>query len=275
MTTRPQLCQIYDSNFHNKCKDFGHKQKYRCNLAIQASLFNMKINFWSILIATLCSNPVWGSEAPKVPSLSTISDLAIALIQSKITVPTNAKVNISPQSLDTRLSPPACSSEVKAEIASDREIGRNNTVKISCETPSLQYPWQIFISVRVDILYPVVVTTQTLGPGDIISSDQVKIEYVEQTNLRGQQFDDLDRVTGTRVKRRIAANQPIFDSNLCFVCKGDMVSIFARSANFEIKTVGEALTDGNLGDRIQIKNSKSHRTVEASVIAIGEVEVRM
>ena len=256
-------------------KIFGHKQKYRCNLAVQASLFNMKIKIWYFLAAVACSNPVSGSETATVPSLSTISNLAVDIIQSKITVPSNAKVEISPQSLDTRLSPPACSSAIKAEIASDREVGRNNTVKISCDTPSLQYPWQIFISVRVDILYPVVVATQTLGPGDIISADQVKIEYIDQTNLRGQQFDDLDQVTGTRVKRRIASNQPIFNSNLCFVCKGDMVSIYARSANFEIKTIGEALTDGNLGDRIQIKNSKSHKTVEAKVINIGEVEVRM
>lgn len=235
----------------------------------------MKVNTVYFFIALLFSCPSFGADEPSVPSLSTISRLAIAAIENKIEVPSDARVNITPQSLDTRVSPPACSSALSVEVASDRAIGRNNTVKVSCETPELQYPWQIYISVRVDILYPVVVATQTLGPGDLIDAEQVTLAYVEQSNLRGQQFDDPEQVTGTRVKRRIAANQPLFSSNLCFVCKGDMVSIFARTANFEIKTIGEALRDGNLGDRIQVRNSNSQKMVDANVIGVGAVEVRM
>ncbi|MCG9697177.1 flagellar basal body P-ring formation chaperone FlgA [Shewanella sp. Isolate11] len=230
---------------------------------------------WSFLITLLCFPHAWAKEIPETPSLSAISDLAIAAIQQKLAITNNAKVVISPQSLDTRLSPPRCNTPPTAEIASDREIGRNNTVKISCNSPDLPYPWQIYISVRVDILYPVVIAIQTLGPGDLIAEDQIKLEFVEQTSLRGQQFDQTEQVIGTRVKRRIAANQPIYNGNLCFVCKGDMVSIYARSDNVQIKTVGEALRDGNLGDRIQIKNSNSQKIIEANVIGIGEVEVRM
>ncbi|MCZ4336781.1 flagellar basal body P-ring formation chaperone FlgA [Shewanella colwelliana] len=235
----------------------------------------MKVKLICFLIVSLSIAPVIAAEEASVPSLSTISRLAIAVVEEKITAPSNAKVKISPQSLDSRLSPPLCNSPLSAEIASDRAISRNNTVKISCDTASLQYPWQIFISVRVDILFPVVVATDTLGPGDLISADQVALAYVEQSTLRGQQFDAVDNVTGTRVKRRIAPNQPIFSSNLCFVCAGDMVSIYARSGNFEIKTTGEAIRDGNLGDRIQIKNSSSHKTIDAIVVGVGSVEVRM
>ena len=160
-------------------------------------------------------------------------------------------------------------------MASNRAIKRNNTVKITCKSPQLQYPWQIFISVRVDILYPVVVARATLGPGDLIAKGDIVIKYVEQTILRGQQFNNLDEVVGTRVKRRMAPDQPIFSNNLCFVCKGDSVSIIARTENFEIKTVGEALQDGNLGDRIRIKNTYSNKRVDARVIDVGKVEVRM
>ncbi len=212
---------------------------------------------------------------PSTPSLSTISQLAIGVIEEKIDVPPHAKVSITPQNLDTRLSPPLCSGPVKAELATDRAIKRNNTIKVSCDTPQMAYPWQIFISVRVDVLYPVVVATETLGPGDVIASNSVSIEYIEQSQLRGQQFDDTALVIGTRVKRRITMNQPLFADNLCFVCKGDTVSIYARTANFEIKTIGEALRDGNLGDRIRIRNSHSSKKVNARVIGVGEVEVRM
>ncbi|WP_041421740.1 flagellar basal body P-ring formation chaperone FlgA [Shewanella sediminis] len=235
----------------------------------------MKVKYVVYLIILFQSTHAFSSQEASVPSLSTISNLAIAVIEEKINVAEHAKVNITPQSLDSRLKPPLCLPPVKAELASNRAIKRNNTVKISCNSPQLQYPWQIFLSVRVDVLYPVVVSRETLGPDDLISSGDVAIQYVEQTSLRGQQFDKIEDVVGTRVKRRIPPNQPIFINNLCFVCKGDTVSIFARSKNFEIKTVGEALRDGNLGDRIRIKNSYSNKSLDAKVTGVGEVEVRM
>ena len=89
------------------------------------------------------------------------------------------------------------------------------------------------------------------------------------------QFSDTNQLTGVRVKRRVAKNYPIFANNLCFVCKNDTVSIYVRSNNFVLKTVGEALQDGNIGDQIRIKNSSSNKELDAIITAIGEVEVRM
>ncbi|WP_076410875.1 flagellar basal body P-ring formation chaperone FlgA [Shewanella sp. UCD-KL12] len=234
----------------------------------------MKVKFvlFSLIFFT---NNVLCAQVASVPSLSTISQLAIEVIEQKIDVAEGARVNITPQSLDTRLKPPQCLPPIKVELASNRAIKRNNTVKVSCESPQLQYPWQIFLSVRVDILFPVVVAKEILSNGDLISNGNVTIKYVEQTVLRGQQFNSVKEVVGTRVKRRMSPEQPIFSDNLCFVCKGDSVSIYARTDSFEIKTVGEALHDGNLGDRIRIKNTLSNRKLDARVIDVGEVEVRM
>lgn len=234
----------------------------------------MKVKY-AIFSLFLFSNNAFAEQVATVPTLSAISQLAIDVIEQKIDVAQHAKVNIIPQNLDTRLTPPLCLPPIEAELASNRAIKRNNTVKISCNSPQLQYPWQIFLSVRVDILYPVVVARETLGPGDLITQGDIVIKYVEQTSLRGQQFDNIDDVIGTRVKRRMAPDQPIFSNNLCFVCKGDSVSIIARTDSFEIKTVGEALHDGNLGDRIRIRNTHSSKSLDARVTDVGEVEVRM
>ncbi|NMD52046.1 flagellar basal body P-ring formation protein FlgA [Shewanella sp. DNRA4] len=212
---------------------------------------------------------------PVIPSVSAISELAKALINEKIAVPANAKVDINPQTVDNRMLPAQCTSPIRVELASEREISRNNTIKVSCDTPDLAYPWQIFMSVRVDILFPVVVATETLAPGELISPSQVEIRYVDQNSLRGMQFSDTNQLTGVRVKRRVAKNYPIFANNLCFVCKNDTVSIYVRSNNFVLKTVGEALQDGNIGDQIRIKNSSSNKELDAIITAIGEVEVRM
>ena len=235
----------------------------------------MKVNlvyFLSIFALFLSTT---AKAEPVIPSVSAISELAKALINEKIAVPANAKVDINPQTVDNRMLPAQCTSPIRVELASEREISRNNTIKVSCDTPDLAYPWQIFMSVRVDILFPVVVATETLAPGELISPSQVEIRYVDQNSLRGMQFSDTNQLTGVRVKRRVAKNYPIFANNLCFVCKNDTVSIYVRSNNFVLKTVGEALQDGNIGDQIRIKNSSSNKELDAIITAIGEVEVRM
>ncbi|MFB2679596.1 flagellar basal body P-ring formation chaperone FlgA [Shewanella mangrovisoli] len=235
----------------------------------------MKVNLVYFLSIIALSIATKANAEPVVPSISAISELAKALINEKISVPSNAKVEILPQTIDSRLLPSQCATPIRVELASDREISRNNTVKVSCDTPDLAYPWQIFMSVRVDILFPVVVASETLAPGELISPTQVEIRYVDQNSLRGMQFSDTSQLSGVRVKRRVAKNFPIFANNLCFVCKNDSVSIYVRSSNFVLKTVGEALQDGNIGDQIRVKNSSSNKELDAIVTAIGEVEVRM
>ncbi|NRD73319.1 flagellar basal body P-ring formation protein FlgA [Shewanella sp. VB17] len=235
----------------------------------------MKVQNIIILLAIFFTTHALGASKASVPSLSTISNLAIEAIEKKMNITGNAKVSITPQKLDKRLNLPPCLPPIIAALATNRAIKRTNTVKISCNSPQLDYPWQIFIAVRVDILYPVVVARELLGSGDLLTRTNIAIQYVDQSNLRGQQFDTIEQVIGTRVKRRIPANLPIFSDNLCFVCKGDTVSISARSSNLIIKTVGQALRDGNLGDRIGIKNMHSNKNLYATVIGVGEVEVRM
>lgn len=122
----------------------------------------MKVNLVYFLSVFAFFISTASNAAPVAPSISAISELAKALINEKISVPANAKVEILPQTIDNRLLPSQCSSPIHVELASEREISRNNTIKVSCDTPDLSYPWQIFMSVRVDILFPVVVDRKSV-----------------------------------------------------------------------------------------------------------------
>jgi flagellar basal body P-ring formation protein FlgA len=235
----------------------------------------MKVKIFIALLLSLQTLPVLSSEVTHVPTISALTALAKDAVANKIDAPDNAKVIITPQNIDGRLSPPACSSPVVVELASEREIGRNNTVKLSCHAPSLNYLWQVYISVRVEISYPVVVADNVLSPGALLTRDSLNIAFVDQYSLRGQFFTEVEQIIGSRVKRRVTKDAPILSGNLCFVCKGDPVSIFARTENIVIKTSGEALNDGNEGDTIRVKNSISNRELDAQVTGIGEVEVKM
>jgi len=235
----------------------------------------MKLKLTYIFISTLLWTTVALAEQPSVPAISAIEALAKDVVAKKVNAPVSARVNITPQPLDSRVAIPRCSSPITAVLASDREISRNNTVRISCDSPDLSYPWQIYLSVRVDVSYPVVVAKETLAPGDVLSAAQMEIRYVDQYSVNGEQFSDMQQLIGTRLKRRVSKDYPIFGSNICVVCKGDTVSIIARTEQFQIKTIGEAVEDGNLGQQIRVKNTRSNKTVDAIVTQVGEVQVKM
>ncbi|QSX28975.1 flagellar basal body P-ring formation protein FlgA [Shewanella cyperi] len=227
------------------------------------------------IFLAVSTSRVWAADLATVPTLSAIREAAEAAVAQKIEAPAEARVEIQAQSLDNRMSPPRCSDGISATLASNREIGKNNTVKVQCHSPDLDYPWQIFLSVRVDILFPMVVATRPVGAGELIGEGDVTLAFVDKSLLRGQQFAAESEVIGTRAKRRIAQDAPVYAANLCFVCRGDSVAIIARSEHFQIKTLGEALADGNIGDKIRVRNSSSNKELEAKVTGVGEVEVKM
>ncbi|MFQ6370296.1 flagellar basal body P-ring formation chaperone FlgA [Shewanella sp. YIC-542] len=231
-----------------------------------AYIFYLTLGLWSA--ASMAQEPV-------APDISAIETLAKETVAKKIQPAPNARVSIIPQTLDNRLVIPRCSSPLTAALASEREISRNNTVRVSCTSPDLDYPWQLYLSVRVSISYPVVVARETLAPGTLLSAAQMAVRYVDQYSVNGEQFDATAQLIGTRLKRRVPKDYPIFGSNICFVCKGDAVSIIARTEKFQIKTVGEATEDGNLGEQIRVKNTRSNKMIEATITKVGEVRVKM
>lgn len=235
----------------------------------------MKVFFLYFLCSITIFSPAFASEEIITPTLSTIYSLAKETVAKKIDTNSKARIQITPQNLEGRISPPQCYPPLNAELASDRAISRNNMVKLSCESPEYDYPWQMYISVRVEIQYPVVVANQLLSKDQIIDQHHLKVMYVDQYNLKGQYFSNTSILLGSRVKRRVSKDSPILSNNLCFVCKGDTVSIYAKTTNVQIKTIGEALRDGNIDDVIKVKNSNTEKQFDALVIGVGEVEVRM
>ncbi|WP_137226458.1 flagellar basal body P-ring formation chaperone FlgA [Shewanella sp. MEBiC00475] len=235
----------------------------------------MKVFFLCFLCSITFFSPVFASEEIVTPTLSTIYTLAKEMVAKKIDADSKAKIEITPQNLEGRINPPRCYPPINVELASERAISRNNMVKLSCDSPDYDYPWQMYISVRVEIKYPVVVANQLLSKDQIIAQHHLQIMYVDQYNLKGQYFSNTSTLIGSRVQRRVSKDSPILTNNLCFVCKGDTVSIYAKTANVQIKTLGEALRDGNIDEVIRVKNSNTGKQFDAVVIGVGEVEVRM
>ncbi|MDC9727989.1 MAG: flagellar basal body P-ring formation chaperone FlgA, partial [Methyloprofundus sp.] len=89
-------------------------------------------------------------------------------------------------------------------------------------------------------------------------------------------FTTFAQVKGSISARHLQAGSILRPAQLItqkLVKKGDKVTILAKSKSFKIHMSGHALMDGRLGDTIRVKNSKSKRIIEGTVIRSGVISV--
>lgn len=191
--------------------------------------------------------------------------------QLEITKNQNSELTVKAMPLDPRIKIPDC--PVPYEITTKNSIlGMTNvTVKASCPTKD----WFLYFVIRVKEMQPVVVATSSFSPGTILTKDNTQLEMRDKKLLRVSTFEDKESVLGARIKRRIRPGQPIQPNQLCFVCKGDSITITASSSALTLKTSGIAQQDGNIGDTIRVRNNSSKKVITALVTDLKKVSVNI
>jgi flagella basal body P-ring formation protein FlgA len=75
--------------------------------------------------------------------------------------------------------------------------------------------------------------------------------------------------------RNIPRGYQIGLQDVCLVCKGDEVSIVAKSGSMMIKTSGTAIENGAKGETIKVKNDSSNRVVKGVIGDLREIYVKL
>jgi flagella basal body P-ring formation protein FlgA len=192
-------------------------------------------------------------------------------LENSITAPEQGKLIVEVSKLDPRISFKPCLTSLTANIP-EKHNGRNVNVKIVCADDN---PWQIFIPARIQIITPILVARSRLAKGSIVDESTIEIVYRDSAQIRSGSLNDVNIVKGARLKRNVSKGAAITNSNICFVCKGQQVTLIAQSDSFQIKTTGTSLKDGRLGEQISVKNNKSGRIVYGQVSAINQVLINL
>ena len=176
-------------------------------------------------------------------------------------------IKVSP--LDKRLTLPLCLDELTGEIVGNK-IKKNTSVKINCPDPG---GWTTYIRARVQRLVPSIATSKALSKGQSLDLTNMKLIYIDKSQIRNGSFSELHALIGTRLKRNLSANKVIKDRDVCFVCKKDKVIIIATKGGLSIKASGIAQNDANIGRTVRVKNSRTQRIIVGTVSALKEVQV--
>jgi len=200
-----------------------------------------------------------------------IESFAKTYLESKIAPPLDGKIAFNVVNIDPRVIIKPCQVPLKANIPENAQR-RNVNIKITCND---SMPWQLYLPTKVKRTFAVVAATNNIEKGVILSEQNIGIIYVASNKIRGEKLNEIKAILGSKAKRRITKGNMINRQNVCLVCKGDTITIIAKSKNFMIKTKGTALSSGNINQQIRVKNSRSGRVINPKISAVNQVTITL
>ncbi|NMP32870.1 flagellar basal body P-ring formation protein FlgA [Thalassotalea sp. M1531] len=179
------------------------------------------------------------------------------------------KIVVETVKLDPRIVIKPCKNQLSANIP-ENSRSRNVNVKITCEGST---PWSLYVPVKVTETKAVLIATQPIDKGSVLTPDNVKVRYLPTLKVRGEVITTSNNVIGAKAKRNISSGKPISKRYICLVCKGDNVSLIAKSDSLQIKTAGTSINSGHLGDKVRVRNDRSGKLVTGRVTGLNKVTI--
>ncbi|QFI36556.1 flagellar basal body P-ring formation protein FlgA [Moritella marina ATCC 15381] len=199
-----------------------------------------------------------------------LEEFAESFIKAQLFSNENERVSIEVTKIDRRITVTQCEGNMAAELVGNKSLQRSATVRIRCDNTD---NWQLHVPVKIIRLVPVVVSNRPLSKGSLLTKNNTKIDYMNRVLLRSGYISDLAFVNRARLKRQLSSGQMISTRDICLVCKGESVTITSSVGNLTVKTAGVALSNGVLGDKINVRNTKSKRIVSGIVQAAGIIQI--
>ncbi|PCS21960.1 flagellar basal body P-ring formation chaperone FlgA [Candidatus Enterovibrio escicola] len=202
--------------------------------------------------------------------LQAVQEAAEKYVRTLITPPKHGELNVQAGNIDSRLHLSNCPFALDVSVPGRQTLNKSVTVLVRCPNNA----WQVYVPTQISLLTPIVVARRPLDRGITLTNDDLTIQLVDARFQRGQTYTDTVSIIGSRIKRVVGIGQPVQGNDICMVCRSDEVMITASSNGLNIITKGTALGDGALGEQIKIRNSKSNKIVDATIISVDQVTVK-
>jgi flagella basal body P-ring formation protein FlgA len=205
-------------------------------------------------------------------SHDSIAEAVKTYIAHNINLSGEFEVGVMP--LDSRLNLPQCAGPL--ETFSPTEIIKAGRMTIGVRCNDSEKKWTIFTSAIIKTFQNVVVLSQPIQRGEIITRAHLTIEKRETSNLRDDFVTQPEQVEDKQTTRQLSSGTILSLKNLVepkLIKRGDKVIISTAKPEFSIRMSGIAMMDGAKGQLIKVKNQNSGRIINATVIESGLVSV--
>ena len=184
-------------------------------------------------------------------------------LKDQIELGENEILDFEVQPINSKKEISICEGELNLSIASGK-IRKNNTIKIQCVSQTT--PFSVYVVIKAVIKRPYVTVTENVPKDTVLTQELLTINYMDKFLDKGTSFNQIEPLIGIKTKRNLRPGQAIQKNQICVVCNGSLVTIEARNSLLSVKTDGQVLQDGSFNDKIKVKNLKSGKIVQATVV---------
>lgn len=210
-------------------------------------------------------------NASQIQTIPSIKSAIQHYISSNL--PKDTDYDLTLGKIDHRLQLPLCNEPLTLFMPNSSLKPGRNSISIKCLKNKR---WKIYTSVVINIYKEVLVLSQPLNRGEILTQDNLKFEKRNISSLRSGYLTDKQMIVNMQAIRNLREGKVLNKSNFIkprLVKRGDKVHIKVSSPNLDISMAGISLMNGIKGQSIRVKNITSQQIVQATVVQSGVVEV--
>ena len=129
---------------------------------------------------------------------------------------------------------------------------------------------------RAERIAQVPVIKGQMNQGSVIGPGDLEMRAIALSRVPGNVVTDTSALIGQSLRRPVAAGATLTANDVerpSAVQRGALVTMIFNKPGIVLTTTGRAVDGGAMGDVIHVQNSKSNRTVEATVTGINEVRI--
>ena len=209
---------------------------------------------------------------PSYQAHSSLYQVVSDFVQNNIDPTSNYELTIAP--LDTRLRLAECSQPIEAFTSQPQGLGPDrNTVGVRCS--GIQ-SWSVYTSVTVRIFDQVMVLSQPVQRGELLTPNHVRLEKKDISKVKQGYFISPEQVFNKQANRYLAAGTVLHNGLIMepvLIKRGEKIVIRSGNPAFDIRMQGVAMMDGVKGQSISVKNASSGRIIAAEVEQTGFVSI--
>lgn len=212
--------------------------------------------------------------APRFQDHASIYRAAEAFIRSE-TSHYSIEPEITIGQLDKRLNVARCEEPLQPFLRPGARMAGNTSIGIKCRG---ERPWTAYLSASIHLYDKIAVASRPLPRGTRLQQSDLTLVEQEISSLSRGFFNELPALEGQILKQSLKPDTVITPAMVkppLAVKRREGVVIVAGTGAITIRTQGEAMADGAIGDRIKVKNRRSQRIIDATVIEAGVVEVSL
>jgi flagellar basal body P-ring formation protein FlgA len=215
------------------------------------------------------------ASADELQNIADIAAVAEEFALSQLANAVYTDISVDAGTLDPRLRMQQCDQQLEAFSTNSGVRAGRTTVGVRCVGTR---SWTLYVPLQINASVNVVTLRSPLQRGAVLSEQDLVVITKPFATLPPQYVSDLNDVLGKELTRNLGADTVLAPQMLKehpVISKGQEVVILASSPNFEVKMAGTALQNGAPGERINVKNNNSGRTVQAIIVNNNTVRVQL